>query len=187
MNKKFFVTGVIAGLLALLSTGCANIKASKLSSQVSVPMEPVYVRPTIVAGKKTISGKATVHSLFGIITWGVNAQAVGVSYDAGPGGFVNPIASLAEKSESVARNAAAYEATTSCKADIILAPQYVIVTKDYFIYKSITCKVKGFPGFVKGVNVIAKSPINSKVTPKGTSKVTSKSKPKVSSKPKVKK
>ena len=29
-------------------------------------------------------------------------------------------------------------------ADIILAPQYVLTTKDYFVYKSINCKVIDF-------------------------------------------
>ena len=53
-------------------------------------------------------------------------------------------------------------AVISQYADIILAPQYVLTTKDYFLYKSINCKVKGFPGFVKGIEVV-ESPKNAEL------------------------
>jgi len=82
---------------------------------------------------------------------------VGVDYGtatAVTGGALGELLSFTSKSEIVARNAAAYKATTSANADIILAPQYVVTTEDYFVYKSINCKVKGYPGYIKGVKVV---------------------------------
>ena len=147
---------MMAALLALAATGCTTIEASKVGNQVSINM-PVLVKPTVTASNTMINGSATVHSILGIFTWGPNAQAVGVSYgmqsDNIPAGVLNELLSFTSKSEIVARNAAAYNATTAAKADLILAPQYVVTTNDYFFYKSINCKVKGFPGYIKGIQV----------------------------------
>ena len=156
MKKSLFVFSAIAGAASMLFTGCSTIEANKVGEQVAVRI-PVLIQPKIETNDQMISGSATVHSILGIFTWGPNAQAVGVNYgvDSGvTGGALGDLLSFTSKSEIVARNAAAYEATTQAKADIILAPQYVLTTEDYFVYKSINCKVKGFPGFVKGVSVI---------------------------------
>ena len=156
MKKSLFVFSVVAGTVAMLVTGCSTIEASKVGEQVAVKI-PVLIKPQIETNDQMISGSATVHSILGIFTWGPNAQAVGVNYGTGTGvtgGALGDLLSFTSKSEIVARNAAAYEATTQAKADIILAPQYVLTTEDYFVYKSINCKVKGFPGFVKGVKVV---------------------------------
>ena len=164
MKKSLFALSIVAGAVAMLVTGCSTIEASKVGTQVSVGI-PVLVKPQIETKNQVISGSATVHSILGIFTWGPNAQAVGVNYGVGSdftGGALGDLLSFTSKSEIVARNAAAYEATTKANADIILAPQYVLTTKDYFLYKSINCKVKGFPGFVKGIEVV-ESPKNAEL------------------------
>ena len=156
MKKSLFALSVVAGAVAMLATGCSTIEASKVGEPVSVNI-PVLVKPQIETKNQVISGSATVHSILGIFTWGPNAQAVGVNYgtvSGVTGGALGDLLSFTSNSEIVARNAAAYEATTKAKADIILAPQYVLTTEDYFVYKSINCKVKGFPGFVKGIEVV---------------------------------
>lgn len=155
MKKSLILAGV-ASVIALIGTGCTSIEASKVGDQVQVNM-PVFVKPTVETKDTVINGSATVHSIFGIFSWGPNSQAVGVDYginSIATGGVFDNLLTYTSKSEMVARNAAAYEATTSAKADIILAPQYVLTTKDYFVYKSINCKVKGFPGYIKGVKVV---------------------------------
>ena len=154
--KILFMVSVFAGVMALLGTGCSSIKASKVGDQVFVNMPvfehmPVFVKPTVETKDTVINGSATVHSIFGIFTWGCNAQAVGVNYG---GEVVGDLHSFTSMSEIIARNAAAYKATTSANADIILAPQYVVTIEDYFIYKIINCKVKGYPGYIKGVKVV---------------------------------
>jgi len=156
MKKTLFMLSLVTGAVILLGSGCTSIEASKVGDQVSVHM-PVLVKPTIETKDTLINGSATVHSIFGIFTWGPNAQAVGVDYGtatAVTGGALGELLSFTSKSEIVARNAAAYKATTSANADIILAPQYVVTTEDYFVYKSINCKVKGYPGYIKGVKVV---------------------------------
>ena len=156
MKKTLFMLSLVTGAVILLGSGCTSIEASKVGDQVSVHM-PVLVKPTIETKDTLINGSATVHSIFGIFTWGPNAQAVGVDYGtttAVTGGALGDLLSFTSKSEIVARNAAAYNATTSANADIILAPQYVVTTEDYFVYKSINCKVKGYPGYIKGVKVV---------------------------------
>lgn len=156
MKKSLLMIGFIAGAVSLIGTGCSSIEASKVGDQVQVNM-PVFVTPTVETKDTVINGSATVHSILGIFSWGPNSQVVGVNYGINAdvtGGVLGDLLSFTSKSEMVARNAAAYEATTSAKADIILAPQYVLTTKDYFVYKSINCKVKGFPGYIKGVKVI---------------------------------
>ena len=156
MKKAFFMFSIVAGAVILLGAGCTSIEASKVGNQVSVHM-PVIVKPTIETKDIMIDGSATVHSILGIFTWGPNAQAVGVDYGtvtAVGGGVLGDLLSFTSKSEIVARNAAAYKATTSANADIILAPQYVVTIEDYFFYKSINCKVKGYPGYIKGIKVV---------------------------------
>lgn len=166
MKKAIAMSMCAASVLAIVGTGCTSIETNRVGNQVQVNM-PVVIQPTIETKDQVINGSATVHSILGIFSWGPNAQAIGVNYGvlganggnccvvgANGGGLLVDLLSFTSKSEIVARNAAAYNATTSVKADIILAPQYVLTTEDYFFYKSINCKVKGFPGFVKGVKVI---------------------------------
>lgn len=156
MKKNIITMLCTAGMLAFLGTGCTGIETNRVGNQVQVNM-PVMVQPTVETQDIVINGSATVHSILGIFSWGPNAQAVGVYYGVNSianGGVFDNLLTYTSKSEIVARNAAAYEATTSAKADIILAPQYVLTTTDYFVYKSINCKVKGYPGFIKGVKVV---------------------------------
>lgn len=155
MKKTIIVSMCAAGVLAILGTGCTSVETNRVGNQLQVNM-PVMVQPTIETGNQVINGSATVHSIFGIFTWGPSEQAVGVDYGVASngGGTLSELLSFTAKSEVVARNAATYNATTSAKADIILAPQYVLTVNDYFFYKSINCKVKGFPGYLKSVKVV---------------------------------
>lgn len=156
MKKSLLVFAVSVAAMVMLGTGCTSIEANKVGDQVSVHM-PVFVKPTIETKNTEINGSATVHSILGIFTWGPNAQAVGVNYGVRTdvqGGILGELLTFTGKSEIIVRNAAAYRATNSVKADIILAPRYVVTVKDYFIYKSINCTVKGYPGYIKGVKVV---------------------------------
>lgn len=156
MKKNLFAKILFVSLMVLLGAGCTSIESSKVGNQVSVRM-PVFVKPTIETKDTVINGSATVHSIFGIFTWGAKAQAVGVNYGtytAVTGGELGNLLTFTSKSEIAARNAATYEATASVNADIILAPQYTVTIEDYFVYKSINCKVKGYPGYIKGVKIV---------------------------------
>ncbi len=152
MKKQILALGLLAGIVATVGTGCISHEASKVGEQVTVNM-PVLVKPTIETKDTLIEGEASVNCLFGFITWGVDSQAVGVNYGvAGAEAGVLPL----PDPNAVARNGAAWDATQKAKADIILAPRYEVTTNDYFVFKQIHCKVKGYPGVIKGVTVIEK-------------------------------
>ncbi len=150
MKKQMLALGLLAGVVAMMGTGCINYEASKVGQQVAVNM-PVLVKPDIVTKNTLIEGEATVNCLFGLITWGVDSQAVGVNY--GVPGTEAGILPLPDPN-AVARNGAAWDATKKGDADIILAPRYEVTTEDYFVFKKINCKVKGYPGNIKGVTVV---------------------------------
>jgi hypothetical protein len=48
--------------------------------------------------------------------------------------------------------AAAYDATTKAKADVIVAPRYTIETSDYLVFKTTTAKVDGYKGTLNSVS-----------------------------------
>ena len=155
MKKSFFFLSILAGSVALLGTACSHVETNKVGEQLDVIM-PVKIKTDVQTKNEKISGSATVHSILGIISWGPSKQALGVNYFANEQKEegLGQIFSLAARSEAVARNAAAYEATSSANADILLAPQFIMTTNDYIVYKSIKCDVTGFPGFIQGVKVV---------------------------------
>ncbi len=151
MKKKFFGLALAAGAMMLAGTGCSSIESSKVSAQVNVKFKEVKVDADIEAREQQVTGSATVHTLFGFLVWGANAEAVGVDYYGT--GWLDVSSFFISPSTLKARNAAAYNALAPLKADLILAPQYTLTTEDFLIYKKVNCKVKGFPGFVKKVKI----------------------------------
>jgi hypothetical protein len=145
--KKTIMLLFLIGAAALITTGCSSFETNRAGNPVNVKMD-VNVKPDIELGKEMVSGKASVNSLFGIFTWGVENEAVGVNY----GESNSP--SIFGDSNAVARNGAAYDACTKSKADLLLAPRYDITTKDYFVFKKIDCQVKGYPGILKSIEII---------------------------------
>ncbi len=151
MKKSIAASLCAAGALALAGVGCTNIETNRPGSQLEIVM-PVVIQPEIEVGAEQISGSATIHSILGIFSWGVDSQAVGVDY--GVDTLDRDLLAVFSSSDITARNAAMYDAVTKGKADVMMAPQYVLTVDDYFFYKSINCKVKGYPGVLKGVKVV---------------------------------
>ena len=157
--KRAWIVGAVA-LGAALVAGCTNMETNRVGEQVSIHM-PVYIHPDVEVKNERISGSATVHCILGIFCWGPSEWAVGLNY--GTAGFQlgadlvrfsNELLPVVSTSEALARNAAAYDAAQKGEADILLAPQYVLTTDNYFLYKKVKCEVKGFPGALKGVEVV---------------------------------
>lgn len=146
---RIFSAAVAMGTLALLATGCSSFETSRQSESIEMHM-PLTVIPNVEAKDTKVEGSAKVNCLFGIFTWGCEKQAIGVTYwehekTAPLKLFVGP--------DEVARNGAAYEACAKANADILLASQYDLTVKDYFIFKTVECQVKGFPGTIKNVTI----------------------------------
>ena len=142
MKKSLMLVAVCA--IAAFMTGCmathTNDAAASAKACVSKKFEA-----DIVAGKTAVKGKATVHNVLGLITWGVT--------DYADEAFVSgaPAIQLAPNPLTVVKQGATYNACAAAKADMLLAAKYNIKISDYLVYKKIECQVAGFPGVVKGV------------------------------------
>lgn len=160
--KKMFTLALAAMGFAVITTGCVNTETNRVGDQVAVNMQ-LNITPQVEIKNNKIFGQAEVHSVLGIINWGVDSEATGVNFGAsaahgagalgGAAGAFNAFSAFIPNGTSVAKNGAVYNACVTNKADLLLAPQYVIKTKNYFVYKVIECKVTGFPGTVKSLKV----------------------------------
>ena len=122
-----------------------NDAAAAVSYKVKAPV----FTANVVAGKAVVAGEATVHNLFGIISWGPTAFADDAFVSVDNGASLLPF-KLAMPAD-LAKQAASYNACAKAKADVILAAKYKLDIADYFVYKTIKCKVSGYPGTVKGI------------------------------------
>ncbi len=147
--QKIVMLMVAVVALTLVTAGCTSFETNRVGDQVKVRIE-AQVEPEIEAGNQTVEGNATVNCLFGIFTWGVSSQAIGIDYYGNDNGFGSGLfASPAE----IARNGAAYQACTGANADLLLAPRYNLTVNDYFVFKTVACQVKGYPGVLKSIKV----------------------------------
>ena len=141
--KKALLLAAVCAVAAFVS-GCianhTNDAATSAKACVTKKFEA-----DIAAGKTAVSGKATVHNVLGIISWGVNDYADDAFVSGAPSLqlFASPL--------TVAKQGATFNACNDAKADMLLAAKYKIKISDYFVYKKVECDVTGFPGVVKGV------------------------------------
>ena len=144
MKKSLMLVAVCA--IAVFMTGCfathTNDAATSAKTCVSKKFEA-----DIDAGKTKVNGSATIHTVLGLITWGVNSYADDAFVaDNAIIPFQFTISPL-----TIAKQGATYNACKNAKADMLLAAKYNIKISDYLVYKKIECQVAGFPGVVKGV------------------------------------
>lgn len=144
MKKSLLI--VAAAAATVIMTGCMATHTNDGAAPVKVCVKAPEFKADVVAGQTAVSGEATVHNLFNLITWGVSdfADDAFVSVSALPVQLVTP-------ADQVAKQGATYKACQAAKADVILAAKYKLDIKDFFVYKSIKCKVTGYPGTIKGV------------------------------------
>ena len=147
MKKSMFVLTIIAGAVAMLATGCSStsVDTNRFGSQISLEMKTVEFIPQIQIGDKYISGSSQSTVYCGFIKIGdTSKQASGVSFSS-------------EKSiwggSDAYQRAAIYDACSKNKADILLAPQYTTTVDGNFFKKTVSCTVKGFPGYIKSVKL----------------------------------
>lgn len=145
-NMKLFAFSLLAGACALLATGCSSTTTNRLGSQIEIENR-VKIVPQIQPGNKYVTGSSKCTVYLGFIRVGdVSKQVVGVSFAAG--------SSFWGGGTDVYQRAALYDACAKSKADIILCPQYVRKIEGNIFVKDVSCTVKGFPGYIKGVKVV---------------------------------
>lgn len=143
--KKFFLLAMSVAA-AVIMTGCFAVHTNDATATVKVDVKSPEFKADVAVGKTAVSGEATVHNLFGIISWGVGSFADDAfcSTSALPFQLIVP-------PTTVAKQGATYNACDNAKADVILAAKYKLDINDFFVYKAIKCKVTGYPGTIKGV------------------------------------
>lgn len=134
-------------LSLILLAGCSSLNTSQFSEPFSGRVSS-NLKADVAVGEK-ISGSASSILLFGLITLGApNKLADGVIYGGVPGNpYFNPYEEL--------KSAAAYNAVTEGKADVIIAPRYTISGTNYFLFKTLNATVSGYKGTLKGFRTSA--------------------------------
>jgi hypothetical protein len=131
---------------AFLMTGCSTTINKSQKSDLQVDMD--------VDMSKKIIGTAFHTKLFGLFDIKTSQNyADGVGYD-GAGSSSWFAGGMVEDTKS----AAAYNAVVPNKADVIVAPQYLIKVKSYFFgaYKEVTAQVSGYAGIIKNISAPVK-------------------------------
>lgn len=132
----------VASLLAvtIFCAGCESTHRLTASAPLSANLKTAPLKANITVGEK-IQGNATTYTVLGLFKFGDNEYADGVDY--GVSGFASFFDAYGD-----AKSAAAYKATTSHNADVIIAPRYVIKEKNYFFYKRVDVLVEGYRGTI---------------------------------------
>jgi hypothetical protein len=123
-------------------SGCSSLNQSAVSPPIEHRVITEYITDMEVG--RRISGKSTTTVILGFIKLGDSEYADGVSYGTG--------FSFSLGGAEGAKSAAAYKAIKAGKADILIAPTYVVREYGFSpIYTTIEAEVTGFAGTVKGV------------------------------------
>jgi hypothetical protein len=143
------------GLVALVSCSTTNHLSQK-SGGMSVSVISNLEAEVDVDMTKKIIGKAHHVRILGIHTQSSTNYADGVTYDGGNSGgglfgFFGP------GMEEAAKSAAAYNATVPAKADVLVAPQYLVKVRNYVfgLYKEVQVQVWGYSGKVRNIKQVA--------------------------------
>lgn len=138
MKKALIVAGMFA-LAGVVLTGCSSINTNDAAGSTKVAIVPAVYEPVIKHSPQKVEGSAKMSVLFGIFAWGASNFADRTSLDSnvlfGPD----------------VKKAAVYNACKSAKCDMLLSSKYEVTTMDYFVFKTVECKVSGFPGTEVGI------------------------------------
>lgn len=140
----------------VLMTGCSTqYKRSQKSGSLDVKVRSDLQADMEVDMSKKISGTAHHKKLFGIFDIKTSQNyADGVAYDGGETSWFG--GGIVEETKS----AAAYNAVVPSKADVLVAPQYLIKVKSYFFgaWKEVSTQVTGYAGRVRNIKQIQRGP-----------------------------
>ena len=144
--KKIYLIALLGLTFIFLTNSCTSLRTNKIGAPLETKMV-VEIKPDVTISKNKVVGEATVKAVFGIFTWGVTQTAESFTFNSTSSSMGFDFA--ADK----AKAGAVFNACKKAKADILVAPQYKIVTNDYFVYKQVKCKVIGYPATINSVEV----------------------------------
>ncbi len=136
MLKKGLVFAGMIAVAGMVMTGCSSVNTNDAAGSSRVAMVPAVYEPVIKHTNQKVEGNAKVSVLFGIFSWGVSAYADRTN--------VEPTTLFG--ATNVVKQGAVYNACKNAKCDLLLNSKYEITTMDYFVFKTMECKVSGFPG-----------------------------------------
>jgi hypothetical protein len=143
--NKFTLLLSIMFLFSCSTTTNRNQKSSALDVSLTSRLEAELD----IDMSKKIHGTAKQSKLFGFINIHTTSDYVdGVNYDGSGSGFSLFSGGIVEDTKS----AAAYNAVVPNKADVIVAPQYIVQIHSFLgIYKEVTALVSGYAGKIKDI------------------------------------
>ena len=103
---------------------------------------------------KKISGTATMKKFLFFTTTQPENFADGVTYSMNGTNSTGLLAFLGGSPVDGVKSAAAYNALNSAKAEILVAPTYVVKSIDNLITKEITVQVSGYAGKLKSIKPV---------------------------------
>ena len=113
-------------------TGCSSVNKSHIYSPVGISINTEMTADVDVNLSKVLTGSASATYILGIIKISGDSK-----YADGYGGI-----GLTRKVKA----AAAFDAINKSNGDLLVSPQYIVNTDNYFIYKVINVNVTGFEG-----------------------------------------
>lgn len=139
---------LLSAILFLCSCSTTTNRNQK-SSALDVSLTSRLEAELDIDMSKKINGTAKQAKLFGFINIKSASDFVdGVNYDGTSGGFSLFSGGIVEETKS----AAAHNAVVPNKADVIVAPQYVVRVHSFLgIYKEVTALVSGYAGKIKDI------------------------------------
>lgn len=137
-------------LLMLFASCSTTYNKNHTSGNLDVKVTSNLEADVNVDMSKKISGQAQHSKLFGLFNIKSSANYVdGVNYSGGSEGFSFFSGGVVED----AKSAAAFNAIQPAKADIIVAPQYLVKVESWFFgaFKEVTAQVTGYAGYIRNI------------------------------------
>jgi hypothetical protein len=149
---------ILSLLLVSLFASCSTtFNKNEKSSALGINLVSNLDAEVEVDMTKKIQGTASAKNVFLFFTFsGPSSYADGVMYQ--PGGADKGFSFFGPGLSEEVKSAAVSNAMVSSKAEIIVAPQYIMKTKSYLLglYKEITVNVTGYAGTLKSIKSSAK-------------------------------
>ena len=143
--RMFLLLAVVFGCVVLC--GCSSLETNRVGAQLTIKCE-LELEPVVEIREESVMGTGSASSFMGIVNWGASTRAVGVAFTE-KSSNLPMFTGVAE----LARQAAVYDACKTHKADFLVTPRYELVENNFIIFKTVECKVIGFPGVINGVVV----------------------------------